>query len=230
MDFVTSQTTSTAATSVAAANSATSSSQGAISSDFETFLKMLTAQMQNQDPLDPTDSTEFASQLAQFSAVEQQVLTNETLSLVSQQLAAMGSSNMASWIGMEARVAGLANFDGDTPVEIYPMANNLADEAYLIVTDSDGNEIDRVTIDPSAETVTWDGLDDSGNPFPEGNYVFQTLSKADGNELDTVLAESYTLISEAQASTGGMVLIGVGGAKYLSADIVGLRQPDDAAT
>ncbi|WP_270725478.1 flagellar hook capping FlgD N-terminal domain-containing protein [Shimia sp. Alg240-R146] len=229
MDSVTSQTTSTAAAS-ATANSSTASSQGAISSDFETFLKMLTAQMQHQDPLNPTDSTEFASQLAQFSAVEQQVLTNETLSLVSQQLAAMGSSGMASWIGMEARVAGLAHFDGDTPVEIYPMANKLADEAYLIVKDSDGNEIDRVTIDPSAETVTWDGLDDSGNPHPEGNYVFQTLSKADGNELDTVLAESYTLINEAQASTGGMVLIGVGGAKYLSADIVGLRKPDDAAT
>ena len=45
-----------------------------LSSDFETFLKMLTTQMQNQDPLNPVDSTDYATQLATFSSVEQQVL------------------------------------------------------------------------------------------------------------------------------------------------------------
>ncbi|SFK90799.1 flagellar hook capping FlgD N-terminal domain-containing protein [Shimia haliotis] len=221
MDVLSTTSTMTAGS----ANSATSSSSTAINSDFDTFLKMLTAQMQNQDPLEPTDSTEFTAQLAQFSAVEQQVQTNETLATLSAQIAALGNNSMASWIGMEARVAGLAHFDGQTPVEVYPMANGAADEAYLIVKDENGNEVDRVKIDPAAETVEWDGMDDDGAPFPEGNYVFQTQSLSNGKDLDTVLAESYTRISETQASTGGMVLVGTGGTKYLSVDIVGLREP-----
>ena len=53
------------------------SSNSALSSDFETFLKMLTVQMENQDPLNPVDSADFAVQLATFSSVEQQVLTND---------------------------------------------------------------------------------------------------------------------------------------------------------
>lgn len=222
MDVLSTTSNMSSTSSTAASNT----SSTAINSDFDTFLKMLTAQMQNQDPLEPTDSTEFTAQLAQFSAVEQQVQTNEMLATLNAQVAALGSSGLASWIGMEARVAGLANFDGETPVEVYPMANTAADEAYLIVKDENGNEIDRVKIDPKAETVEWDGLDENGEPFPEGNYVFQTESKADGVVLDTVLAESYTLVKEAQASTGGMVLIGEGGAKYLSADIVGIRIPE----
>ena len=55
---------------------------GQISSDFETFLKMLTVQMKNQDPLNPVESTDYATQLATFSGVEQAVLTNDLLKSV----------------------------------------------------------------------------------------------------------------------------------------------------
>ncbi len=227
MDVLSSTSSTSGLTST---TSTTSNTAATATTDFETFLKMLTTQMQNQDPLEPTDATEFTAQLAQCSSVEQQVLTNQTLATLSLQIASLGSSGMASWIGMEARVAGMAHFDGETPIEIYPMANDKADEAYLIVKDEDGKEIDRVKIDPKDETVEWDGLDENGKPFPEGNYVFQTESKAEGKILDTVLAESYTLVKEAQASTGGMVLIGTGGTRYATADIVGLRKPETADT
>lgn len=59
------------------------SSSGALTSDFDTFLRMLTVQMQNQDPLDPVDSADYAVQLATFSGVEQQVRTNELLTELS---------------------------------------------------------------------------------------------------------------------------------------------------
>ncbi|MEM9127629.1 MAG: flagellar hook capping FlgD N-terminal domain-containing protein, partial [Pseudomonadota bacterium] len=58
----------------------------ALTSDFETFLLMLTAQARNQDPLEPLDSSQYASQLAQFSMVEQQVQTNDLLSSLSNAL------------------------------------------------------------------------------------------------------------------------------------------------
>ena len=75
-------------------------SQSGISSDFETFLRMLTAQMKNQDPLNPVESADFATQLATFSGVEQAVLTNDLLRGLSLQI---GVSGLASWVGKEVR-------------------------------------------------------------------------------------------------------------------------------
>lgn len=85
------------------------SAKDAINSDFETFLIMLTTQMQNQDPLNPIDSSDFAVQLATFSSVEQQVKTNDLLTSLGQQFELMGLSQLAGWVGMEARVAPRPN-------------------------------------------------------------------------------------------------------------------------
>ena len=81
--------------------SATSGSAFA-SSDFETFLKMLTTQIKNQDPLNPMEGTEFAVQLATFSGVEQQVQTNTLL----QQMLSNGTNGLgelSGWIGRDVR-------------------------------------------------------------------------------------------------------------------------------
>ena len=99
-----------------------------ISSDFETFLKMLTAQMENQDPLNPLDSQDFATQLATFSGVEQQVKTNDLLKALSTNLGVSGLSDMAGWIGREARIAAPAPFDG-SPIEVLPDPPISADSA-----------------------------------------------------------------------------------------------------
>ncbi|MEM8760161.1 MAG: flagellar hook capping FlgD N-terminal domain-containing protein, partial [Pseudomonadota bacterium] len=71
-------------------------------SDFESFLTLLTAQLRNQDPLQPIDSTEFVAQLASFSTVEQLIGTNERLDTLSQDLAAGDLAALAGWIGQEA--------------------------------------------------------------------------------------------------------------------------------
>ena len=69
---------------------------GGITSDFTTFLKMLTTQMQNQDPLNPIDSTDYAAQLATFSGVEQQVRTNSLLADLGTQFGLMGMAQLAT--------------------------------------------------------------------------------------------------------------------------------------
>ena len=76
-----------------------------ISSDFNTFLRMLTVQMQNQDPLNPIDSADYAVQLATFSGVEQQVRTNQLLADMQGKFSQLGMAEMAGWIGKEARSA-----------------------------------------------------------------------------------------------------------------------------
>lgn len=72
-----SQNTSSAQASNSGFGTAATSS--VLSSDFEVFLQMLTAQAEYQDPLEPIDSSEYAAQLAQFSMVEQQVMTNDLM-------------------------------------------------------------------------------------------------------------------------------------------------------
>lgn len=67
------------ATSTTSTASTTSTTAAATSVDYDTFLKLLVAQLQNQDPTNPMDSTEYLSQLASFSQVEQQITTNSKL-------------------------------------------------------------------------------------------------------------------------------------------------------
>lgn len=113
---VTQTSAAAAATPPSTADAATNT---VLNSDFEMFLQMLTAQAEYQDPLEPMDSSEYAAQLAQFSMVEQQVLTND---LMQEMLAALGTSDMtsaANWIGMDALVQGPVSYTG-TPVTIAP--------------------------------------------------------------------------------------------------------------
>ena len=104
----------------------------AISSDFETFLKMLTVQMQNQDPLNPIDSTDYAVQLATFSGVEQQVRTNQILSDLSELLGGSGLGQAAQWIGKDVLAVTPASFAGD-PLTIEIPAERRAEPLAPIV-------------------------------------------------------------------------------------------------
>ena len=85
--------TTTTAASIASTTIQNETTSAVLSSDFEVFLQMLTAQAKYQDPLEPIDNSEYAAQLAQFSMVEQQVTTND---LMEQMLSAFGTNDMAS--------------------------------------------------------------------------------------------------------------------------------------
>lgn len=80
---------------------ATQDSGPTSTSDFHTFLTLLTAQMRNQDPLKPMDSTEFVAQLASFSAVEQQIETNNKLGELLGVLSDSPTANPTEWLGKE---------------------------------------------------------------------------------------------------------------------------------
>lgn len=225
MDAVTSSTSAAPSRAATAANAvAANQNETALSSDFETFLRMLSVQMQNQDPLNPQDSTEFATQLAQFSTVEQQTLTNTLLTNLGSQLNAMGLSGLTNWVGMDARVNAPAHFSG-APIEVVPNANAQADKAYLVVKNANGAEVQRFTIDPKADTLDWAGVDNSGKPFANGLYSFETESYAKDELLDTVSADVYARVTEARTGTDGVVLIAPGGVEFASDKVLSLRQP-----
>lgn len=195
---------------------------GTVNSDFDTFLKMMTTQLQNQDPLDPLDSADFAVQLATFSSVEQQVITNDMLAGMMTQLGLSGLSDMASWIGQEVRAPVPVMFDG-TPVTVSPNPAVLADRAELIVRDSDGVEVQRIPIGVSSEPIEWAGVTTDGAPLPEGLYSFEVASYAGDSLLLQEQADVYSKVTEVRAENGTSILILEGGVAVSAVAVSAIR-------
>ncbi|QCO55315.1 flagellar basal body rod modification protein [Pseudorhodobacter turbinis] len=194
-----------------------------ISSDFDTFLKMLTAQIQNQDPMNPVESSDFAVQLATFSSVEQQSLTNQKLDTLSGLMGVQGMTQLAPWVGQEARSAGPVYMNG-TPVTIAPDPNVTADRAVLVVKDISGNTLAREDVPVSGGTYEWTGKDISGADLPSGVYTLSLESYRDGVEIETSAVESYASIQEVQMAATGPQLILAGGVSISAEQVTALRQ------
>ena len=199
------------------------SGTAAISSDFETFLKMLTTQMRNQDPLNPVDSADYAVQLATFSSVEQQVKTNELLSGLAAQ-AAGGMGELAGWIGMEARAPVAGHFDGAAPVALSYTPEPGAERHVLVVRDVQGEEISRDTLPADDGTAAWAGVDSRGRPVAPGSYSFEVESHAGDTLLGTQQAQVYARVTEARIEDGGPVLVLEGGARIAPDAVTALRE------
>lgn len=195
-----------------------------ISSDFETFLKMLTTQARYQDPLEPIDSSEYSAQLAQFSMVEQQVKSNDLLTALSTQLGAGGISQVASWIGMVARTDAPSYFSG-TPISILIEPNVTAGRHEVVVYDASNREIQRVSLNGSAGALEWAGVSSDGTPFPTGRYRFEVESLTDESVVSTSAAETYARVVEARQTPTGPILILDGGAEVRPDQILALREP-----
>lgn len=199
----------------------------ALNSDFETFLKMLTAQMRNQDPLNPVESTEFASQLAAFSTVEQQVLTNDLLGDLGTQLGVMGMGQLHGWVGMEARAAMPVAFDGD-PVDMTLQTRPGTDLARLVVRDASGGIVNERDVPAGGGDYVWDGAGDNGFDLPEGVYTITVDSFQGDDLLGSDLVQSAARVVEARLNEGQTILVMEGGLRLPAGDVIGLRRPPNA--
>jgi len=202
---------------------ANSGASNLISSDFETFLRMLTTQVQNQDPLDPMESTEFAVQLATFSSVEQQVLTNDRLEALNNNFSLMGFTQLASWVGMEARAAAPVSYSGQN-VSLQAVPAEDAISAQLVVSDVEGTEVTRLDIPETPSNVSWSGALADGSGAPWGTYSFEVLSfDALGKEVSRSTPELYATVTEARLEGGEPVLVLNGGTVVGTDQVTGIR-------
>jgi flagellar basal-body rod modification protein FlgD len=97
---------SSSSSSAAAAQAAGSSASQQLAGNFNTFLQLLTTQLQNQNPLDPLDTNQFTQQLVEFASVEQQINTNTNLqSLINLQQTSEATSAL-SLVGSTVTVGG----------------------------------------------------------------------------------------------------------------------------
>lgn len=208
---------------VSPANAQGGAAQNAlISSDFQTFLNMLTTQMKNQDPLNPVDSSDFAVQLATFSGVEQQVRGNQLLESLAAQLGVMGLTQISGWVGMEVRAAVPVAFDG-APVTLSPRVETGANRAVLVVRDASGEEVQRADLTLPAAPLQWAGTAAGGRTLPEGLYSFEVESYADDGLLAVTPVESFASVIEARIEGGQTVLVLQGGVELPAAEVAALR-------
>lgn len=196
-----------------------------ISSDFETFLLMLTTQLENQDPLNPIESQDFAVQLATFSGVEQQVLTNDLLKNLAGALGASDLAQLAGWVGMEARVEAPVAFDG-TPVDVVVAPDPGSDRAEMIVRDETGREVSREGVPLNGGTLSWAGRDASGQPLEAGRYSLELASINQGEVTSVRTVPHYARVTEARQGVTGTELVVSGGSVVPSSSVSALREPD----
>lgn len=187
----------------------------ALISDYETFLTLLTTQLQYQDPLDPMDTSEYTSQLVEYSSVEQAIKTNDNL----EQLIGLYSNNelssASSYIGktalFDSAFAGLENGEASWIYSLDASAEELTIEVY----DIDDNKVATLegTKDAGTHKVTWDGKDEDGNVMEDGAYYIKvsgtTVNGADvgvGVATEGVVSAIESYNGETSAIVNGLGL------------------------
>jgi flagellar basal-body rod modification protein FlgD len=161
----------------------------------DAFLKLLVAQLKNQDPLKPQDNSEFVAELAQFSSLEQTMGINDRLDILSMQSTGQQNTQVTGLVGKHATVRGsLVTSDG-TGLGI-PVAFSLSGEtAKTVVTIRDqGGRVVR-TLDlgerqPGLARLTWDGRSDSGVIQPAGTYSVAVQAANEDGGAVTVSQET----------------------------------------
>lgn len=148
------------------------------------FLKLLVAQLQAQDPLNPMDSSEFISQLAQFSSLEQLQNINDKLDDLTSRI-----SGAANIVGREIEALGTqVTVEDGVAGDIYFELAAETTGVYATISDSNGVYVRSLPIGPLGagnQTVTWDGTDDNGKTVPDGTYTVDIQAVGtDGNAVE----------------------------------------------
>ena len=157
------------------AKTAGSASSGTSAADqTQNFLKLLIAQIQNQDPMAPMDASTMTAQMSQLNMVSSMSNMNTSMTAMLNQMQSVNFMNQASLIGHSPAVAGNSiNFDGQNQVILGANAANPLSSAVATITDASGNVINSAslgTLDVGMKNFAWDGRDSSGNTVAAGIY------------------------------------------------------------
>jgi len=203
----------TSAGSSAKAANALASSQ--IAGNFQSFLLLLTTQLQNQNPLSPLDTNQFTQQLVEFAGVQQQLNTNDSLAtLVSLQQTAQ-STQALEFVGKTAVVNGstatLTN--GSATWELDVPSNSNVD---ITITSSTGQTVFSGTFPASAgnnQPFTWNGKGNDGTQQIDGSYKLTATAKDSAGNAVAVPTKIEGVVSSVDL-TQSPPLLSIGGQTF----------------
>lgn len=225
--------TVTSATSTSSTASAVGSSAiDKLSGNFDTFLKMLTTQLQNQDPTKPMDTSEFTQQLVQYSQVEQQIKTNDQLKSMLTSIQASSSAASTGFLGKTVTVDGSsATLANGAATWSYALGDD-ASTLQLLIQNSTGTTVRTLTGDATKGThsVTWDGRDGTGNKLADGTYKLVVSAKDAAGTAITSTTKAQGTVESISYDTSGAAQLMVGGRAYTTSSILAVQAQTSAAT
>jgi flagellar basal-body rod modification protein FlgD len=202
-----------------AASTSTLMDKTEIASNFTTFLKLLTTQLQNQDPLSPMDTNQFTQQLVQFAGVEQQMKSNDQLStLVSLQQNAQTTEALAmvgATVVVNGATAPLANGKATWNLNSTQPAT-----AKITIADATGRTVYTATgtVNAGDQTFTWNGLGNDGTIWPPGNYTLSATGTSASGQ-NTAISTQIQAPVDSVDLTGTTPMLSVQGQNYTLSQI-----------
>lgn len=192
--------------------------------DYQSFLKLMTAQLRNQDPLAPMDGSQFITQLAQFSTVEQSVEANATLTQLLDTLKASTTRFDMAFLGrtVEASTDTFGLTGGEARLAYAVDAS--AAKVRIDILDGEGKPVRSLPgeIGAGRHELHWDGRLTDGSAAPDGTYRVKVVAQnAAGDALDAATVVSDR-VKEVRQVDGASIFVLEGGAQIGAGDILGI--------
>jgi flagellar basal-body rod modification protein FlgD len=205
-------------TSTAAGTNALASQQ--IAGNFQSFLQLLTTQLQNQNPLDPLDTNQFTQQLVEFAGVQQQLNTNDSLATLVSLQQTTQSTQALGFVGKTAVVTG-STAPLTNSVAGWQLSIPTASALDVTIASSTGQTAFTGTYNVSAgnnQPFAWNGTGNDGTQWPDGKYTLTATAKdAGGNTVAVTTAIEGTVNSV--DLTQSPPLLSIGGQTYTVSQI-----------
>jgi flagellar basal-body rod modification protein FlgD len=225
------QTAATAKTSSSSTSTtSTAASSAKLTQSYDSFLKLLTTQLQNQDPLSPMESNEFTNQLVQFSQVEQQISQNTKLDkLVSLQNNNQTQASLG-FIGLDVEATDNAfSYDGN-PVKMSYTLPETSTSTKIQIKNEKGVTVQ--TLDgvrsTSRQELSWDGKKSDGTAAPAGDYTMTVMAPKADSKLMTATTTVFGRVSGIESGNGTTNLM-MGNTPVKMENVISAQMPTAAA-
>lgn len=218
----TSAISSISTTSSTSTASAASSATGISSSD---FLSLLVGELQNQDPLDPTSTTDFINQMSDYANFDQQQSLNAQLSTLLTSFNSLLTMNSVNYIGHNVEAKGsTATLQNGEAVFGYSLTS-AAQNVQLSIQDASGNVVWSGTGSTAAgmNSFTWNGVASDGTQLSDGGQYTLNVTATDSNGNSVYDYTTFVGAVTGVDSSSGTTMLDVGGVPVSVSNIVGVR-------
>jgi flagellar basal-body rod modification protein FlgD len=185
-----------------------------IAGNFDTFLQLLTTQLKNQNPLDPLDTNQFTQQLVQFAQVEQQIKQNDQLgTLISIEKTAQATTALAfvgATVAVDGQTSALTNGQATWTFNVPKPAS-----ATVTIKSASGQTVytSSFTMNAGDQAFQWDGRDNNGTQWPDGNYTMSIVGKDASGQTVSISSEVDGIVDSVDLTKSPPVL-SIGGQTF----------------
>ena len=217
-------TTTTSASSSTSRQTTAGVATNSLLANYDIFLKMLTTQLRVQNPLEPMDAEKFTDQLVQYSAVEQQIKTNQNLESLLATMVSNTALSLVNYIGKTVEASADTTMFKDAKATWKLTAGAAAENAVVTIRNADGAVVATREVDLTKgdQTYEWDGKTDTGQTVTDGSYSITVDAKDDKGakvsistrvsgvvqSIDTSSAEPYLKINGVLVPLSRLLSIG----------------------